>query len=147
MPPKGTKKDVKDPIKTPQVSSILNCALRPVIAHCARTNSTHQKTKAEARETATPIKATKQTAKKAESATTTPKKTKEPIKLSKLARDKKATLPITVTYQGDVAEAKHVKVSYTHALKLDAGAPFTLFDSVSRRPTFKPSTSSTSNRN
>jgi len=80
---------------------------------------------------ATPSKTPKQTANKGESTSTTPKKTKEPVKLTKLARDKTATLPITVAFQGDIAEAKRLKAGYTHSLKLDAGAPFTLLDSVS----------------
>jgi hypothetical protein len=75
----------------------------------------------------------KKTPSKEGSTTATPKKAKEPAKITKLARDKTATLPITVTFQGGNAEAKHTsKVGYTHALKLDATGPFTLFDSVSR---------------
>jgi hypothetical protein len=77
----------------------------------------------------------KQAANKDSPTTAAPKKTKEPAKVTKLVRDKTATLPVTVTFQGDNAEAKHTsKAGYTHALKLDATGPFTLLDSVSRSP-------------
>ena len=68
----------------------------------------------------------------------TPKKTREPVKTTNLAHDKTATLPVTVTFQGGNAEAKHTsKVGYTHALKLDATGPFTLLNTVSRPPTLR----------
>lgn len=89
-----------------------------------------QKTKVEAKAAATPSKTTKQFPNKEGSTTITPKK-KEPAKVTKLALNKAATLPITVTFQGDNPEAKHTKAGYTHALKLDASAHFSLVDSVS----------------
>lgn len=45
-------------------------------------------------------------------------------------------MPIGVTYQGDIAEAKQVKANYTHTLKLDATTPFTLVDTVSLRSAY-----------
>lgn len=87
---------------------------------------------------ATPSKTTKQTTKE-ESTAATPRKPKEQPKLTNLARDKAATLPVTVTFHGDNAESKHTKAGYNHSLKLDASAPFTLLDSVSQhsQPTYK----------
>jgi hypothetical protein len=93
---------------------------------------------------ATPSKTTKQSPKKEGSTTTTPKK-KEPAKVTKLALNKTATLPITVTFQGDNVEAKHTKAGYTHALKLDASAHFSLVDSVSLLSSFDPCRSCTAN--
>ncbi|GAB7334146.1 hypothetical protein MBLNU13_g06217t1 [Cladosporium sp. NU13] len=116
MPPKGSKAPAKEQAKTTQ------------------------KTKADAK-TATPTKtftkttktATKQTPKKEEPKKeepkpVTPKKPKEAAKYSKLARSDKATLPIEVTVQGDILQAKQVKANYTHAVKFDATTPFTLVD-------------------
>lgn len=98
-----------------------------------------QKTQAESKAAAaTPTKVTKPTPKKEDAKKEapkpeTPKKTKPvPVKVTKLARDKNATLPIDVTFQGEIAEAKQVKSHYTHALKLDGAAPFTLVDTVSQ---------------
>ena len=80
----------------------------------------------------------KQAASKESPTAATPKKTREPVKTTNLAHDKTATLPVTVTFQGGNAEAKHTsKVGYTHALKLDATGPFTLLDTVSRPPTLR----------
>ena len=102
-----------------------------------------QKTKADAKATATPTKtktpiktATKQTPKKEEPKKeepkpVTPKKPKAAAKYSKLARNDKATLPIEVTFQGDILQAKRVKANYTHAIKFDAATAFTLVDTVS----------------
>ena len=103
-----------------------------------------QKAKADAKPatpTKTPTKtasktATKQTPKKEEPKKeeikpVTPKKPKPAAKYTKLARTKNATLPIEVTLQGDILQAKQVKANYTHALKLDASHPFTLVDTVS----------------
>jgi hypothetical protein len=131
MPPKGTKKEVKEPAKTPQVSSTLNRALRCDMSDTSLLLTSQQKTKVDAKVEATPSKKSKQTTKE-ESTAATPRKAKELPKLTKLARDKTATLPVTVTFQGDNVEAKHVKAGYSHALKLDASAPFTLLDSVSQ---------------
>lgn len=99
-----------------------------------------QKIKADAK-VATPNKtptktATKQTPKKEEpekeeSKPVTPKKPKLAAKHTKLARNDKATLPIEVTFQGDILQAKQVKTTYTHVLKLDASTAFTLVDTVS----------------
>jgi hypothetical protein len=111
----------------------------------AYTNST-QKTKADAKAAATPTKTpVKQTPKKEskkeeEVKPVTPKKPKVVAKYTPLIRNPQATLPIDVTYQGDVAQAKQVKANYTHVLKLDAGAPFTLVDTVSSSPTITPAT-------
>jgi hypothetical protein len=98
-----------------------------------------QKTKVDAKtatqtntSTKTPTKtATKQTPKKEEPKHVTPKKSKPVAKYTKLARNKNATLPIEITFQGDILQAKQVKANYTHALKLDASTPFTLVDTVS----------------
>jgi hypothetical protein len=70
----------------------------------------------------------------------TPKKAKAVAKYTQLVRNPQATLPIGVVYQGDVAQAKQVKANYTHVLKLDAGAPFTLVDTVSSSPNITPTT-------
>jgi hypothetical protein len=111
----------------------------------AYTNST-QKTKADAKAAATPTKTpVKQTPKKEskkeeEVKPVTPKKPKVVAKYTPLIRNPQATLPIDVTYQGDVAQAKQVKANYTHVLKLDAGAPFTLVDTVSSSPIITPAT-------
>ena len=98
-------------------------------------------TKAAATPTKTPTKTpskttTKQTPKKEEPKKeepkpVTPKKAKPAAKYSQLARNKKATLPVEITFQGDILQAKQVKANYTHALKLDATTPFTLVDTVS----------------
>jgi len=108
-----------------------------------------QKTKADAKTTTptktstkTPTKtAAKQTPKKEEPKKeepkpVTPKKAKPAAKYSKLARNDKATLPIEVTLQGDILQAKQVKANYTHALKLDAAHSFTLVDTVSLRSSY-----------
>lgn len=81
--------------------------------------------------TSTPAKAT---SKKEDAKPATPKKAKAAVTYTRVARDKKAVLPIDVTFPGEIAEAKQVKTTYTHSAKFEAGAPFTLFDSVS--PTF-----------
>lgn len=93
-----------------------------------------QKTKGEGKAAATPTKTTPKKAtpaKKEEAKAVTPKKPKAVATYTPLARDPKAVLPVNVAYQGDIAESKQVKASFTHVLKLDAGAPFTLLDSVS----------------
>lgn len=103
-----------------------------------------QKTKADAKSatpTKTPTKTTTKTStkqtpkkeepKKEEPKPVTPKKPKPAAKYSKLARNDKATLPIEVTFPGDILQAKQVKASYTHAIKLDATTAFTLVDTVS----------------
>ena len=86
--------------------------------------------------TATKAGAVKQTPKKEEqkkeeAKPVTPKKLKPVAKYSNLARNKKATLPVEVSFQGDILQAKQVKANYTHALKLDATTAFTLVDTVS----------------
>lgn len=105
---------------------------------CSSILTSPQKTKAEGKAAAaTPTKVTKQTpkredVKKEAPKPETPKKTKPaPVKITKLARDKNAALPIDVTFQGEIAEAKQVKSHYAHALKLDGAAPFTLVYTVS----------------
>lgn len=133
MPPKGSSKNqAKEPTKTPQVISLS-------IRVCSLILTSPQKTKAEGKAAAaTPTKVTKPTPKKEDAKKEapkpeTPKKAKPvPVKVTKLARDKNATLPIDVTFQGDIAEAKQVKSHYTHSLKLDGAAPFTLVDTVSQ---------------
>jgi hypothetical protein len=139
MPPKGSKAQAKEQTKTPQVpltppSSFLGSYML----------TSPQKTKADAK-TATPTKtstktptktATKQTPKKEEPKKeepkpVTPKKPKPATKYTKLARNKNATLPVEITFQGDILQAKQVKANYTHALKLDAAHPFTLVDTAS----------------
>jgi hypothetical protein len=109
-----------------------------------------QKTKADAKAATTPTKtptktstknATKQTPKKEELKKeelkpVTPKKPKTAAKYTQLARNKKATLPIEITFQGDILQAKQVKANYTHALKLDATTAFTLVDTVSLHPSY-----------
>lgn len=96
--------------------------------------NTSQKTKGDGKPAATPTKTTPKKAapaKKEEAKANTPKKPKPAVTYTRLARDPKAALPVDVAYQGDIAESKAVKASFTHVLKLDAGAPFTLLDSVS----------------
>jgi hypothetical protein len=118
---------------------------RSLISSLVLTSS--QKTKADAKLAATPTKTpAKQTPKKEskkeeEAKPVTPKKAKVVAKKAKvvakytrLVRNPQATLPIDVTFQGDVAQAKKVKTNYTHLLKLDAGTPFTLVDTVSPSP-------------
>jgi hypothetical protein len=111
---------------------------RSLISSLVLTSS--QKTKADAKLAATPTKTpAKQTPKKEskkeeEAKPVTPKKAKVVAKYTRLVRNPQATLPIDVTFQGDVAQAKQVKTNYTHLLKLDAGTPFTLVDTVSPSP-------------
>ena len=124
MPPKGsTKSQAKEPNKTPQV-----CSGRSVTSTCADCTDRPQKAKGKAAATPT---STKATSKKEDAKPVTPKKAKAAVTYTRVARDKKAVLPIDVTFPGDIAEAKQVKTTYTHTAKFEAGAPFTLFDSVS----------------
>lgn len=139
MPPKGSKAPAKEQTKASQVRPPAPSSFPWLIVL-----TSPQKTKADAKPatpTKTPTKtasktATKQTPKKEESKKeepkpVTPKKPKPAAKYTKLARNDKATLPIEVTLQGDILQAKQVKTNYTHALKLDASHPFTLVDTVS----------------
>lgn len=93
-----------------------------------------QKTKAESKAAATPSKTSKQTpqkedVKKEAAKPATPKK--PAVKFTKLARNTNATLPIDVTFQGDLTEAKQTKATYSHSLKLDSAAKFALVNTVS----------------
>ena len=139
MPPKGSKAQAKEQAKTPQVCSV---ALKT--SSIVLTLTSPQKTNANAKAatpTKTPTKTTTKTAtkqtpkkeepKKEEPKPVTPKKPKPAAKYSKLARNDKATLPVEVTFQGDLLQAKQVKANYTHAVKFDATTPFTLVDTVS----------------
>lgn len=63
-------------------------------------------------------------------ATSTPKKSKDPIVWKSLARD--TTIPIDVTFEGESSQVKVRKTGdYAHALKLVAPSSFTLLKSAS----------------
>lgn len=148
MPPKGSKAPAKEQTKASRVRTT-----SPSSSQGSIVLTSPQKNKAGAKPatpTKTPTKtasktATKQTPKKEEPKKeepkpVTPKKQKPAAKYTRLARNKNATLPIEVTLQGDILQAKQVKANYTHALKLDASHPFNLVDTVSLHFTLPSST-------